>query len=954
VTLPSEVGEIDLSIALAFGAELDDPAAWTLTDVSDRLNTQAVAITRGSADETGGIQPSSLAVELDNLDGNLTPDHPVSEWWPNVVTGTPLVCALDGGTTHVVLDGDPANHVSTPDHASLDITGDLWLAAEVALDDWHDFGLASWQTLIGKWEEAGNQRSYMLWIFGGFVGMSWSPDGTLTNSLSKSRRIVPVTAVGRMAVAAHIDVDNDASGNTVTIYVAPRLEGPWTQMGDPIVTAGTTSIFSGTAPLKIGPTDLGSTPDRLPFVGRGYRFEVRSGDMAGTLVAAPDFTAQPKGTSSFVDTAAVPKTWTLQGDAEISDVAVRFVGQVAEIGPSWPHGDLSGPDPEVQPGDARVHVNAAGITRRLTQGAKPLSSTLRRLVGSPSVADNVVAYWPLEDGRDSTSGASSIKGIPPMQVTTSVVDFAADASLAASAPLPSIPGGEVAKWAVRIPPAAGTQWRIDWFIYIETPHTSPAAFNTMAVFTSGRASLWTMGINDTIVSIAARDTAGNVLASTTFASDPRFFGTWVLWSLNITQDGGDVDWTLNLVPIPLGLAFGTSGTITTATLGSVTSIQRVVGSAPPDGVSFGHFIVSTGLGLGWLAGGDTAWVDETAAHRFYRLCREEQLPVAIVGDPTVPHLFRGDPARSEPMGPQLQRTLPELLAECATADRGIEFELRTRLGLGFRTRQSLYNQTPALVLDAGASEIDPPFAPTLDDQRLRNDVTAKRTDGSSATAIDEASIATRGLYDTSVELNVASDDQLAQQAAWLLHLWTWPGMRYPTITSELTIAPDRMPDWLEVTEGDLVRVVNLPPQHPTTAVEVLVEGSAETISPQRWTPEVNGQPAGPWVVGVLDGAGAPDTSLARLDTSGSELATGIDAVDMSLSVAITAGPLWTIAAGQFPLDIEIGGERMTVSAITGAASPQTFTISDRGVNGVHKSHAAAAPVAVADPFRLAL
>ena len=69
---------------------------------------------------------------------------------------------------------------------------------------------------------------------------------------------------------------------------------------------------------------------------------------------------------------------------------------------------------------------------------------------------------------------------------------------------------------------------------------------------------------------------------------------------------------------------------------------------------------------------------------------------------------------------------------------------------------------------------------------------------------------------------------------------------------------------------------------------------------------------------------------------------------------MNAGELWTTDAAQFPLDVEIGGEVVTVSAIAGAASPQTFTLSARSVNGITKSHLAGAPVSVAHPLRVTI
>ncbi len=65
--------------------------------------------------------------------------------------------------------------------------------------------------------------------------------------------------------------------------------------------------------------------------------------------------------------------------------------------------------------------------------------------------------------------------------------------------------------------------------------------------------------------------------------------------------------------------------------------------------------------------------------------------------------------------------------------------------------------------------------------------------------------------------------------------------------------------------------------------------------------------------------------------------------ETSFTVAIASGHLWTTSAAQFPFDIIVGGERMTVTAISGASSPQTFTVT-RSVNGVQKSHLAGVAV----------
>lgn len=49
------------------------------------------------------------------------------------------------------------------------------------------------------------------------------------------------------------------------------------------------------------------------------------------------------------------------------------------------------------------------------------------------------------------------------------------------------------------------------------------------------------------------------------------------------------------------------------------------------------------------------------------------------------------------------------------------------------------------------------------------------------------------------------------------------------------------------------------------------------------------------------------------------------------------------------MNIRIGGEVITLSAISGASSPQSATVSARSVNGVVKSHSAGAAIDIDDP-----
>ena len=275
---------------------------------------------------------------------------------------------------------------------------------------------------------------------------------------------------------------------------------------------------------------------------------------------------------------------------------------------------------------------------------------------------------------------------------------------------------------------------------------------------------------------------------------------------------------------------------------------------------------------------------------------------------------------------------------------GVIHEDRDRIGLVYRTRARLYSQSAALALDASTREVDDrvvsdlvnPFVPTLDDQRLRNDITVTRTEGSSVRVTTDPPPAPGDLYEEAVTVNVDSDLRLPDQAGWRLHLGTWPGMRYPSVSTELSDAPHLIHAWLNTDIGDRITVDNLPAQHPARTVEVLVEGYDETITPHRWTPAIACSPAGPWNVGVRDNSyGDP----AWRDTINSVLDANLDATDTEVFWSADDG--WTDDPDDVPFDIDVAGERMTVLAVThttpGDPRSGSFQVV-RSVNGVVKSH----------------
>jgi hypothetical protein len=247
--------------------------------------------------------------------------------------------------------------------------------------------------------------------------------------------------------------------------------------------------------------------------------------------------------------------------------------------------------------------------------------------------------------------------------------------------------------------------------------------------------------------------------------------------------------------------------------------------------------------------------------------------------------------------------------------------------------------------------------PATDDQHVRNDVTVKRRQGGERRAVDvDGPLGSDaiGTYDTSVEVNVPGDEFLANQAGWRLHLGTAEDDRWPRLVVDLDAAPSLASDASDVRPGDLVTLSDLPDTiaGPDVA-KLIVQGWTEAIDSHRRIITFNCSPAGPWQVGEYEAAeGDPnkyDTAGSVLDADGSGESSSATFIDVDTVIE----PIWTTDPDEFPFDINVGGERMTVTAIAGAGTGQTFTVT-RSVNGIVKAHDAGTPVSLWNPARYGL
>ncbi|MFD0772660.1 hypothetical protein ACFQZ2_01845, partial [Streptomonospora algeriensis] len=461
-----------------------------------------------------------------------------------------------------------------------------------------------------------------------------------------------------------------------------------------------------------------------------------------------------------------------------------------------------------------------------------------------------VAYWPLEDGPDTTTrAASGLEGVPPLRVRG--LTFAESEGPGGSRPLPVATSPFARILSPDISMRSTGVWEIDMLVYLaDDDFPGGVDQELLAVSSSGTAARWRVAIGTRssdsarLVTVEALDDDGAQLDSGLVDIDTvstAFTDHWRQVRLNAREDGSDVFWTLFWVDAD-GSGVGTTGTFS-GNPGTPRRISTTVGDEISDGqLAIGHLSV-------WGAPTTNGYFDtvaglrgETARQRMVRLAAQRGVPTLVTG--------RGGTA----LGPQpASASFLDTMEECEAADLGALSEQRDQLGLAYRARTALYNQDPALVLTYTSGEITPPVEPTDDDQQSRNDVTVEREEGSSARAVDEdgpMGVRRIGRYDTSVELNLEGDDQLASQAAWRLHLGTINELRVPTLT--LNLANPRMrahhATIMGLETGDRIRVTD-PPEWPGgTTLDLIVQGYEERLRLYQWEVTLTCTPASAWDV----------------------------------------------------------------------------------------------------------
>jgi hypothetical protein len=636
----------------------------------------------------------------------------------------------------------------------------------------------------------------------------------------------------------------------------------------------------------------------------------------------------------------------------------RFTGDVSAWPQRW---DLSG-------NDIWAPVEAAGVRRRLGQSGggsasssggavAPVKSAMRRY-WSQSAA-NMIAYWPMEDGKESRLIAAGLPNMLPMTVFTVATkgqrfNYAGYDALPSSMPVVVLGNAWLAGTVPTYTPPNPNSARITWFMHAPSSPLPDVTVISQVYFSGTLLAMQVTFRNaDGSISLEGFDRSGS--STGVLSTGPVSFGlvdTSQLCHLELIQSGSNINWSFTTLYLGDTIANSTSGTITGFTFGRVV----IVGFDPYlecKDTAIGHCVVrvptisapaSTSAFNAWS--GDPVTIGgETIGQRVDRLAAENNVTVGGMGSRSNTQLA----------GPQRVDTFLNLLDAMANSDFGILSEMRGATGLAFRTRASMYNQTAALDLNYSGGQVSPPFEPTDDDQQTRNDVIVTRDGGADAEAQvsagrmsvlspDQGGV---GIYSTQVTVSVAYDSQLASCATWLAAAGTVNETRYPVVTVEIANSGVTALDAaiLDVDIGDRSTISNPKAGQTPDQITQIVRGYTERIDLYSHTIGFNCSPESPYEVVRLDNG-------YKADSATSTLVSGVTSSATTLSVATATGPLWS-TSGSFPIPIRIAGEVMNVTAISGTSSPQTFTVT-RSVNGVVKAQTAGAVVSLAKPSPIAL
>lgn len=619
-----------------------------------------------------------------------------------------------------------------------------------------------------------------------------------------------------------------------------------------------------------------------------------------------------------------------------SDYQLLFRDFYGEISALEPDRDASGKD-------IRMELTAAGPLRRLraNSNTKPLQSPAYRAL---SRAAGLVAYWPCEDGSNASQIAAVRPDWAPATFLSGKPQLGAFNRFLASEPLPvigtAVVDGQITPYTAPAANAISTRW----MQYVDTTTSSGEPVDgasLMRWYSLGTAAYWILRYKaGGGLAIQIEDTTETTIYTAALPG-AAVNDKQLRFSMEATQNGANIDWTVTygVIGVPAStMTFGTTlasqtlGTARSVTWGTDQNLENVtIGHVTVQNVTTSFFDFINEL---------NAWQGEQSIARVSRICAEQGIA------------FHGEGDTSVLMGPQPIAAPMDFLDQTVEVDLGLATEWTYEDAIGYMTSQILGSQKPVhMTLDYANRQLFDKLPSADDDLLTVNAVTADSTNsgngsGSSVTmtqatgakaavSIEQGGV---GVYDKKYSVNSATYNITVDLAGYLLMCGTldlprilnatmW--LHNPRIYGNLAMLLTAM----QTDEGKILSLTNLPTDVSSDPLRQTVIGFQKRLTPYEYAATWYTTPNERYQVAIVDDLNA------RLDAGASYLNANITSGATTMTVKSNDGTLWTTGASDFPFDIRLGGEQMTVTNITGSSSPQTFTVT-RAVNGVSKAHTA--------------
>jgi hypothetical protein len=890
---------------IAPGGDPADPETWVWENRSaDLEDIGGLTITGGRADEIGQVSGGSTLLRVDNAGGHYCTTNPYGRWFGALSVGCParwgVITGAEAWTTTT------SNGWGTPD------VGTSW-SLDGSASDWSSSS-GTGRLALASANTAGAAD---------LVGAD-ARDGMATFVAISS--VVATGAGLRYSIMARRTGPSDNLLFTVELGLAGAVTASIRRDQ-----SGITTLASASAGITYSASER--IKARAQWDGPNLRLKVweeaSAEPDAWTVTTTDTLCAGAKVGVHLWRVAGNTNagTVTLQVD-DLEVEAVEAIGNIPAFPVKW--------DPTADTSYSPIEIT--GILRRLGQDEEALRSPMYKQISGYT---NLVGYWPIEDGARAGQLANVVAGGKPGSVTGMTLGGQGPNGAAAAATFTN--GDPTSKISGIFRGASTTAgWQISWSMKLSA--LPAAGLRQMIAWSTSSGFSWAVNLDSGIYNLRVLNAAG----TTVLNSNVGFTGTgepdvWTTFRMKATQSGGNIAYEFAWFAQEQETPWGVSGSFT-GTVGALRNWTANGNSAMQGAAACHLFGVTSGTDdlLSFAARrAFDGYVGELAADRIARLCDEEGVPVAV------------EPGDSKPMGRQPIGGLLFLLRQCEAADFGILYEAGA--AVGYRPSAGRYNRDVHMVLEiAPDGDIaDPAPEPTDDDQRISNEWTVSRTDGSEATYRNEAHILKSGRRAKPATINIATDGPLRNHAAWRVHLGVWGEYRWPQITLVFSDRPDLLIAWLGRPFAPRITISGIPDQGPIGAdADLIVEGWRQDITTTSWVVTLNCSPAKPWDVVVK---GVTRKATARCTTASTLPAATGSGVSLTLQVDNPKN-VWSQTATGYQIDT--GGEVFTVTAM-GAPSGSAPTITQvatvtRAVNGITVAHAIGQPVQLYPAPRKAL